>query len=581
MDTKAYLAISLFVLATSWTDAQLDASGSIYQGCNQTILEGQGMIVSPNFPAAYDRDSSCQWKVTVENDKTIILAFRHFDIENSPNCAYDSVSVYNGPTTSHPLVGKFCGPFKPSNVMTTSNRMLVTLDTDDASEKTGFLAIFTSVAPQIADPNSCGGLITDDDGTFHSVNYPKSNYPNSLTCIWHLRTSPSRIISLSFERFKIESSTNCKYDAVTVFGGWSDSDDTSFLGKFCDISQIPSEIVTEGNEMFVTFASDSSGNDMGFQARYSTRQAPVKTEENVAIEKPDSVETLSPTCSETTTLTADTGVISSPDYKRSSGYEANLRCTWRIETPSDTRIRLRFENFALERDDDCIFDYVTVYSGRDSGGELLGRYCGDAAVDELQSSSNEMYLVFVTDSGGNAAGFRATYDTLHPTTTTLAPTTTPIASSTTIAESRGSVCPEVCGQDVLLPTAVCNVNYVGVFKVLAVRTSIKSGTRIRIAVYKVFKNANNRGGPTKKGTKLWLEIPPCPQCFPEFTKRTKYVVLGSGLTDELDPNDHFAQFQKRRHRFLKKAVRRCGRAKRRGSKHKRRRRRRKSPKKVA
>ena len=69
-------------------------------------------------------------------------------------------------------------------------------------------------------------------------------------------------------------------------------------------------------------------------------------------------------CPETFFLQSDSGIISSPGYKDPAGYSPNLRCSWRIQTFSGTRVALRFINFQLEEDRECIFDYVVVYSGR-------------------------------------------------------------------------------------------------------------------------------------------------------------------------------------------------------------------------
>ena len=53
-----------------------------------------------------------------------------------------------------------------------------------------------------------------------------------------------------------------------------------FLGRFCKFADVPDEILSEGNEMFITFATDSSGNDVGFLASYSTRISSVTNNEN-------------------------------------------------------------------------------------------------------------------------------------------------------------------------------------------------------------------------------------------------------------------------------------------------------------
>ena len=78
--------------------------------------------------------------------------FRVFDVESSSNCIYDKVRIYNGPTTNHMLLGKHCGVFRPGDTMGTSNRMLMTFETDgnNVHPKSGFYAVFVSVPQRLA-----------------------------------------------------------------------------------------------------------------------------------------------------------------------------------------------------------------------------------------------------------------------------------------------------------------------------------------------------------------------------------------------------------------------------------------------
>merc|ERR1739838_1286467 len=114
--------------------------------------------------------------------------------------------------------------------------------------------------------------IRGNSGSFNSVNFPKSNYPNDLTCRWHLVVDEGREVVLTFGKFYVERSIGCTYDAVTVYGEQRDGG-LEFLGKYCEASQIPKQIVARGNGMYVTFTSDSSGNDVGFGATYTSRPA--------------------------------------------------------------------------------------------------------------------------------------------------------------------------------------------------------------------------------------------------------------------------------------------------------------------
>jgi len=69
----------------------------------------------------------------------------------------------------------------------------------------------------------------------------------------------------------------------------------------------------------------------------------------------------------------------------------------------------RFNSFSLEVSSNCRFDYVAVYDGGSTLAPLMGKFCGSELPPNLRSSSNQLFLVFVTDSSVVAEGWRATY----------------------------------------------------------------------------------------------------------------------------------------------------------------------------
>lgn len=69
----------------------------------------------------------------------------------------------------------------------------------------------------------------------------------------------------------------------------------------------------------------------------------------------------------------------------------------------------RFNSFHLEASSSCRYDYVAVYDGQDTLAPLLGKFCGTVLPPNLRSSSNQLFIVFRTDSSVNGIGWRATY----------------------------------------------------------------------------------------------------------------------------------------------------------------------------
>ncbi|EEC11590.1 procollagen C-endopeptidase enhancer, putative, partial [Ixodes scapularis] len=72
-----------------------------------------------------------------------------------------------------------------------------------------------------------------------------------------------------------------------------------------------------------------------------------------------------------------------------------------------------FNDFELEKDNKCISDYVSVYEGNDTSAPLLGTYCGNTAPLPILSSSNQIYMVFKSDSDVQGKGFSATYTEVY------------------------------------------------------------------------------------------------------------------------------------------------------------------------
>ncbi|CAN7974750.1 unnamed protein product, partial [Ixodes persulcatus] len=114
------------------------------------------------------------------------------------------------------------------------------------------------------------------------------------------------------------------------------------------------------------------------------------------------------------TITDPYGQIFSPNYPNM--YPNSVSCSWLIETRKTNppiEIGLVFNDFELEKDNKCISDYVSVYDGNDTNAPLLGTYCGNTAPSPIFSSSNQIYMVFNSDSEVQGKGFSATYTELY------------------------------------------------------------------------------------------------------------------------------------------------------------------------
>ncbi|XP_032738086.1 deleted in malignant brain tumors 1 protein-like [Lontra canadensis] len=117
-----------------------------------------------------------------------------------------------------------------------------------------------------ADENfHCGGLLTNNSGSFSSPWYPKK-YPINVVCAWDIHVDARAHVKLTFEVLKLENFYGCPYDFVEVFDG--PQSESFSLGRFC--SGTTPTITSSLNRLTVVFHSDAIITNMGFYASYES-----------------------------------------------------------------------------------------------------------------------------------------------------------------------------------------------------------------------------------------------------------------------------------------------------------------------
>ncbi|XP_060106897.1 membrane frizzled-related protein [Heteronotia binoei] len=286
---------------------------------------------------------------------------------------------------------------------------------------------------------SCGGILRGPEGSFSSPNYP-APYPPDILCTWHIQGPQETVIQLRVETLDIENSISCLYDRLEIY---SEQDSASLLdgsSRFCG-QEAPATINTNSNQVHVTFVSYGITTAAGFTARY---RAIAPSEKNCfwgeflcdgglcllpasvcdgldhCIDKSDesNCSTKHKECGGT--LTSLEGHFFSPNHPQQ--YPNMQLCHWHISVPVGHVIDLRFHNFSLEPQKDCIFDFVEVFDSAGMGrASVMGRFCGSEIPPVLTSSQHVMTVLFVADEGVVDDGFFATYRAHSATEKTCSP----------------------------------------------------------------------------------------------------------------------------------------------------------------
>ncbi|KAL2080247.1 hypothetical protein ACEWY4_024040 [Coilia grayii] len=102
-------------------------------------------------------------------------------------------------------------------------------------------------------------------------------------------------------------------------------------------------------------------------------------------------------------LTARKGTILSPGYPEP--YDNNVNCVWKVSVPEGAGIQIQVVSFATEHN----WDSLEFYDGPDSNAPRLGSYSGTTIPPLLNTTSNNLYLNFISDISVSAAGFHLEY----------------------------------------------------------------------------------------------------------------------------------------------------------------------------
>ncbi|KAI8502392.1 hypothetical protein Bbelb_199800, partial [Branchiostoma belcheri] len=114
--------------------------------------------------------------------------------------------------------------------------------------------------------------------------------------------------------------------------------------------------------------------------------------------------TSTPGCGGTLT-TLHGGNVTSPNYP--NDYGNDMTCEWLITVPEGNTIRLEFSSFNTEK----YFDILHVYDGDSDTAPRLQIFTGWMLIDPIASSSNTMFVRFVSDDRVTEQGFQFSYTT--------------------------------------------------------------------------------------------------------------------------------------------------------------------------
>ncbi|NXN73997.1 CUZD1 protein, partial [Himantopus himantopus] len=223
--------------------------------------------------------------------------------------------------------------------------------------------------------------------SLHDLNKPlKIELNANASCVWQIQRNANQTIRLTFSYFTFAPSSSCETESIKIYDG--PSTNSPLIGQVCnDTDAVP---VLESSSDSLTFLITT--NSVAFTRNF------------FAFYYYFSPETKQENCGGR--LTGPNGTLTSPNYP--APYPELTYCVWHIQTAKNTKIHLQFQDFFLELDRNCQFDFTAVYDGLTTNTGLIGKVCGRTQ-PTFESSSNVMTVVLFTDYANSYRGFSAQY----------------------------------------------------------------------------------------------------------------------------------------------------------------------------
>ncbi len=223
----------------------------------KTLSTVYGMFEDGSGPLQnYQDNTNCSWLIqpSVPVDQ-INIDFINLNTESTN----DIITIYNGATTSDPVIGTYSGATVPSIISVNNTAVLVNFTSNASTTDKGWLLQYNSRPTKFC--NSMTSLTApsasfdDGSGSF--------DYANLSVCRWLIEPPGMQEITLFFDAFDIHTS-----DYVKVY----DAQNQTLLGEFKGTS-IPSPVVCNSGSMQVMFITDASFTASGFEAHYTSNNA--------------------------------------------------------------------------------------------------------------------------------------------------------------------------------------------------------------------------------------------------------------------------------------------------------------------
>ncbi|MGI5821449.1 MAG: CUB domain-containing protein [Bacteroidales bacterium] len=297
--------------------------------------------------------------------------------------AGDTLFAYDGPNTSSPMIGAYCGTMIPEPISSqTGSCITFRFKSDLTAVSSGWRAVVECSSTPLVNGEfkmmsgiryTCGGVFYDSGGP--NGNY-KNNESNTLTFV----SSENRRLQFNFQTFYTEVGDNLYiYDGPTT--------NHPLIGVYSGSAGSPGIVQSTGTSMTFRFVSDGSYNYPGWAALISctTPALPVYNMSN------------------DTVFTCEGVFYDSGGPDANYMHNDNKVMTFCSENEEFIHFTFQPNNFKVH-----LSDTLYVYDGASVSAPIIGKYTGDRLPEVISSlTGSSLTFKFVSDLTNHDAGWQA------------------------------------------------------------------------------------------------------------------------------------------------------------------------------
>lgn len=328
-----------------------------------------------------------------DNGNRIRFNFNGFTTESG----WDKLYIYDGPTSSYPLLGTYSGSSNPGSVQSTGTCLTFVFNSDGSNTYSGWNADISCTTPPLDYYPISGGTVNTCSGVFFDSGGGNNSYLNNESITQTFCSDNGQYIVFDFTHFAVNLD-----DTLYAYDGTNTS--SQLIGKYYG-TQLPEKIYSKsGTCVTFRFVSGTTNTSSGWRALISCSATPPQQDFLVQYG-------VRYTC----------GGTFYDDGGASGNYSASATRIMTFISPDNSRLNFNFTTFTTESG----WDRLYVYDGPSNLYPLIGTYSGSISPGSITSTGNTLTFISSTDGSNQYSGWTAAI-----TCTTPALTSYPMTSGT-------------------------------------------------------------------------------------------------------------------------------------------------------